>query len=124
MPVIKSIEDLKKIRDQAKDQINLRVDNESKTRVVVGMGTCSIAAGARQVMLAILEELKKRNVSDVIVTEAGCIGLCQYEPLVDVIKPDRPKVTYVNMNPDKAREIVVKHIINDQVVDEYVVPNI
>lgn len=67
---------------------------------------------------------KKRNVSDVIVTEAGCIGLCQCEPLVDVIKPDRPKVTYVNMNPDKAREIVVKHIINDQVVDEYVVPNI
>lgn len=59
MPVIKSIEDLKKIRDQAKDQINLRVDNESKTRVVVGMGTCGIAAGARQVMLAILEELKK-----------------------------------------------------------------
>ena len=58
MPVIKSIEDLKKIRDQAKDQINLRVDNESKTRVVVGMGTCGIAAGARQVMLAILEELK------------------------------------------------------------------
>jgi len=124
MPVIKSIEELKKIRDQARDEINLRVDNENKTRIVVGMGTCGIAAGARQVMLSILEELKKRNITNVIVTEAGCIGLCQYEPLVDVIKPGQPKVTYVHMNPEKAREIVVKHIINNQVVDEYVVPNI
>ncbi|HHY42524.1 MAG TPA: (2Fe-2S) ferredoxin domain-containing protein [Thermoanaerobacterales bacterium] len=124
MPAIKSIEELKKIRDQARDMINLRMDNETKTRVVVGMGTCGIAAGARQVMLAILDELKKRNITDVVVTETGCIGLCQYEPLVDVIKPDQPKVTYVNMNPEKAREIVVKHIINNQVVDEYVVPNV
>jgi len=124
MPVIKSIEELKKIRDQAKDAINLRVDNDTKTRVVVGMGTCGIAAGARQVMLAILDELKKRNITNVIVTETGCIGLCQYEPLVDVIQPGQPKVTYVNMNPEKAREVVVKHIINNQVVDEYVVPNI
>lgn len=124
MSVIKSIEDLEKIREQAKDMINLRVDNETKTRVVVGMGTCGIAAGARAVMLAILDELKKRNIDDVIVTETGCIGLCQYEPLVDVIKPEHPKVTYVNMTPEKAREVVVKHIINNQVVDEYVVPNI
>ncbi|HHV18065.1 MAG TPA: (2Fe-2S) ferredoxin domain-containing protein [Thermoanaerobacterales bacterium] len=124
MPVIKSMEELEKIRKQAKDMINLRVDNETKTRIVVGMGTCGIAAGARPVMLAILDELKKRNITNVIVTETGCIGLCQYEPLVDVIQPDHPKVTYVNMNPEKAREIVVKHIINNQVVDEYVVPNI
>ena len=104
--------------------IDLRVDNETKTRIVVGMGTCGIAAGARTVMLAILDELKKRNISDVIVTETGCIGLCQYEPLVDVIKPDQPKVTYVNMDADKAREIVVKHIVNNRVVDDYVVPNV
>lgn len=124
MPAIKSIEELKKIRDQAKEMIDLRVDNETKTRIVVGMGTCGIAAGARTVMLAILDELKKRNISDVIVTETGCIGLCQYEPLVDVIKPDQPKVTYVNMDADKAREIVVKHIVNNRVVDDYVVPNV
>jgi NADP-reducing hydrogenase subunit HndB len=124
MPVIKSLGELEKIREKAKDMINLRVDNETKTRVVVGMGTCGIAAGARPVMLAILDELKKRNITNVIVTETGCIGLCQYEPLVDVIQPDHPKVTYVNMNPEKAREIVVKHIINNQVVDEYVVPNV
>ncbi len=124
MSVIKSMEELAEIREKAKDMINLRIDNESKTRIVVGMGTCGIAAGARTVMLAILDELKKRNITDVIVTETGCIGLCQYEPLFDVIQPDQPKVTYVNMNSKKAREIVVKHIINNQVVDEYVVPNI
>jgi NADP-reducing hydrogenase subunit HndB len=124
MPQIKSIEELQKIREQVKDMINLRVDNEKKIRVVVGMGTCGIAAGARPVMLAILDELKKRDITNVIVTETGCIGLCQYEPLVDVIQPDKPKVTYVNMNPDKAREVVVKHIINNQIVDEYVVPNV
>lgn len=124
MAFIKSLEELEKIREQAKDMINLRVDNELKTRVVVGLGTCGIAAGARPVMLAILDELKKRNIDNVVVTETGCIGLCQYEPLIDVIKPDQPKVTYVNMNPEKAREVVVKHIINNQVIDEFVVPNI
>lgn len=124
MAVIKSIEELEKIRDQAKDLINLRKDNETKTRVVVGMGTCGIAAGARQAMLAILDEIKKRNLDNVIVTETGCIGLCKYEPLVDVIKPNQPKVTYVNVNDEKARQIVVKHIINNQVIDDWVIPNI
>ncbi len=124
MAVIKSIEDLEKIRDEAKDLINLRKDNETKTRVVVGMGTCGIAAGARQTMLAILDELKKRNISDVVVTETGCIGLCKFEPLIDVIKPDQPKVTYVNVDADKARQIVVKHIINDKIIDDWVIPNI
>lgn len=124
MPVIKSIEELEKIREQAKDLIELRKDNEMKTRVVVGMGTCGIAAGARQTMLAILDELKKRNVENVIVTETGCIGLCKFEPLVDVIKPNQAKVTYVNVDENKARQIVVKHIINNQIVDDWVIPNI
>jgi NADP-reducing hydrogenase subunit HndB len=124
MAMIKSIEDLEKIRDEAKDLINLRKDNETKTRVVVGMGTCGIAAGARQTMLAILDELKKRNINDVIVTETGCIGLCKFEPLIDVIKPGQSKVTYVNVDADKARQIVVKHIINDKIIDDWVIPNI
>ncbi len=124
MAVIKSIEELEKIREQAKDLINLRKDNETKTRVVVGMGTCGIAAGARQTMLAILDELKKRNIDNVIVTETGCIGLCKYEPLVDIIKPNQPKVTYVNIDAEKARQIVVKHIINNQIIDDWVIPNI
>lgn len=124
MAVIKSLEELEKIREQAKDLINLRKDNETKTRVVVGMGTCGIAAGARQTMLAILDELKKRNIDNVIVTETGCIGLCKYEPLVDIIKPNQPKVTYVNIDAEKARQIVVKHIINNQIIDDWVIPNI
>jgi NADP-reducing hydrogenase subunit HndB len=124
MALIKSIKDLEQIRDEAKDLINLRKDNESKTRIVVGMGTCGIAAGARQSMLAILDELKKRNIDDVIVTETGCIGLCKFEPLVDVIKPGEPKVTYINVDETKARQIVVKHIINNQIIDDWVIPNI
>jgi len=124
MGVIKSIEELEKIREQAKDLINLRKDNENKTRIVVGMGTCGISAGARQVLLAILDEIKKRNLTDVIVTETGCIGLCKFEPLIDVIKPGQPKVTYVNLDPDKARQIVAKHIVNNQIIEEWVIPNI
>lgn len=124
MSVVKSLEDLERIREQAKEMIDYRVGNENKTRVVVGMGTCGIAAGARTVMMAMLDELKKRNVHDVIVTETGCAGLCQYEPQVDVIKPGEPKVTYVNVKPESAREIVVKHLINNQVVSDLVVPNI
>ncbi|ADL07464.1 NAD(P)-dependent iron-only hydrogenase iron-sulfur protein [Thermosediminibacter oceani DSM 16646] len=124
MGVIKSIEELEKIREQARELINLRKENENKTRIVVGMGTCGISAGARQVLLAILDELKKRNISDVIVTETGCIGMCRFEPLVDVIKPNQPKVTYVNVDADKARQIVARHIVNNQVIDEWVIPNI
>lgn len=124
MGVIKSIEELEKIRDQARELINLRKDNENKTRVVVGMGTCGISAGAREVLMAILDEIKKRNLTDVVVTETGCIGMCRFEPLVDVIKPNQPKVTYVNVNPEKARQIVARHVVNNQVIDEWVIPNI
>jgi len=124
MTKIKSIEDLKKIREKTKDMINLRVDNEEKTRIVVGLGTCGIAAGARNVMISILEELKKRNIDNAVVTETGCIGLCQYEPLVEVIKPGQPKVTYIKVTPEKAKEIVVKHVINNQIIQDMVIPNI
>ncbi|WP_068748987.1 (2Fe-2S) ferredoxin domain-containing protein [Thermovenabulum gondwanense] len=121
---MKSLEELEKIREQAKDLINLRKDNENKTRIVVGMGTCGISAGARQVLLAILDEIKKRNLNDVIVTETGCIGLCKFEPLIDVIKPGQPKVTYVNLDAEKARQIVAKHIVNNQIIEDWVIPNI
>ncbi|MFO7152825.1 MAG: (2Fe-2S) ferredoxin domain-containing protein [Bacillota bacterium] len=121
---MKSIEELEKIREQARELINLRKDNENKTRIVVGMGTCGISAGAREVLTAILDEIKKRNLTNVIVTETGCIGMCRFEPLVDVIKPDQPKVTYVNVDPEKARQIVAKHVVNNQVIDEWVIPNI
>jgi NADP-reducing hydrogenase subunit HndB len=120
---MKSVEELKKIREQAQEMTRLRTGGQG-TKVVVGMGTCGIAAGARKVMTAILEELKKRNINDVVVTQTGCIGFCKYEPLIDVIKPNEQQVTYVNLTPEKAREIVAKHIVNGQVVQEWVAPNL
>lgn len=120
---MKSIEELKKIREQAQEMTRIRKGMED-TKIVVGMGTCGIAAGARRVMTAILDELKKRNINNVVVTQTGCIGFCKYEPLLDVIKRDEPKVTYVNLTPEMAREIVAKHIVNGQVVKEWVATDI
>ncbi|HHU69783.1 MAG TPA: (2Fe-2S) ferredoxin domain-containing protein [Thermoanaerobacterales bacterium] len=120
---MKSLEELKKIREDAKKLTHIRT-GEYSTKIVVGMGTCGIASGARQVMTAILDELQKRNITDVIVTQTGCIGYCKYEPLIDVIKSDGKKVTYVNLTPEKAREIVVKHVINNQVVKEWMIPEL
>jgi len=116
---LKSLEDLKRIREQAQAQIRLRTQ-ESNTKIIVGMGTCGIAAGARETLMAILDELAKRNIQDVVVTQTGCVGLCEYEPLVNVIKPGQPKITYMKVTPEKARQIIASHIVNDQVVNEWV----
>lgn len=116
---MKSLEDLKRIREQAQAQIRLRTQ-EANTKIIVGMGTCGIAAGARETLMAILDELAKRNIQDVVVTQTGCVGLCEYEPLVNVVKPGQPKITYMKVTPEKARQIVASHIVNDQVVSEWV----
>lgn len=116
---MKSLEDLKKIREQAQAQIRLRTQ-EANTKIIVGMGTCGIAAGAREALMAILDELAKRNIQDVVVTQTGCVGLCEYEPLVNVIKPGQPKVTYMKVTPERARQIVASHIVNDQIINEWV----
>ncbi|MDI3529970.1 MAG: NADP-reducing hydrogenase subunit HndB, partial [Thermoanaerobacter sp.] len=102
---MKSIEELERIRKETLEKINLRKDR-SGIRIAVGMATCGIAAGARPVMMAILDELSKRNVTDVIVTETGCIGMCKLEPIVDVYVPGQEKVTYVKVDEKKARQIV------------------
>lgn len=116
---MKSLEDLKRIREQAQAQIRLRTQ-EYNTKIIVGMGTCGIAAGARETLMAILDELAKRNIQDVVVTQTGCVGLCEYEPLVNVIKPGQPKITYMKVTPEKARQIIASHIVNDQVINEWV----
>lgn len=118
--MVKSLEELAKIREQAKEAIAAR-QGQSETQVIVGMGTCGIAAGAREVMAAILDELGKRNLGSVAVTQTGCVGLCDKEPLIDVIKPGQPKVTYGRIDAEKARRIVTQHVVNDQVVGEWVV---
>ncbi|HCJ10206.1 MAG TPA: ferredoxin [Clostridiales bacterium] len=118
--MVKSLEELAKIREQAKKALAAR-EGEAETKIVVGMGTCGIAAGAREVMAAILDELAKRDLGTVTVTQTGCVGLCDKEPLVDVIKPGQPKVTYGRVDAERARRIVAQHVVNDQVVGEWVV---
>lgn len=117
---MKSLAELEEIRKKTRDEISLR-SNKDALRIVVGMATCGIAAGARPVMAAFLEELKKRNISNVHVTMTGCIGVCKLEPIVEVLNPDGSKVTYVKMTPEKAQQIVAEHIVNGRVCSEYTI---
>ncbi len=118
---MKSLAELQEIRNRALNQVNLRKEREDGTRIVVGMATCGIAAGARPVLNAFLQEIEKRNLANVTVTQTGCIGMCRYEPIVEVYVPGEEKVTYVKMTEDKAARVVAEHIINNQPVKEYLV---
>lgn len=118
--VMKSLEELKKIKEETLKKVDLRKQKEG-TRIVVGMATCGISAGARPVLMALLEEVKNRNLSDVIVTQTGCIGVCRLEPIVEVYRPGEEKVTYVEMTPEKAKRIIAEHIVNGKVVTEYTI---
>jgi NADP-reducing hydrogenase subunit HndB len=117
---MKSLEELKKIREAAIKDIELR-DGEQNTRIVVGMATCGIAAGARPVLQAFLDEVKKRGLKDVTVKQTGCIGICRLEPVAEVYRKGEEKVTYVFMNPEKARRVVAEHIVNGNVVTEFTI---
>jgi len=117
---MKSLADLEAIRKRTLENINMRKD-EDAARVVIGMATCGIAAGARPVMLAFMDEIKKRNLNHVTVGQTGCIGLCRYEPMVDVILPGKEKVTYVHVTPDMVGRIVTEHIVNGNPVQEYTI---
>ena len=116
---MKSLAELKAIRDRMQGQVGMRGEDASQTRVVVGMATCGIAAGARPVLLKLSEEVQKRQLKDVVVTQTGCIGLCQYEPIVEVFEPGKDKVTYIRMRPDKAEEVLERHLVGGHVVEEY-----
>lgn len=116
---MKSLEELKAIRDKMKGQIGIRSEDEDKTRVVVGMATCGIASGARPVLNFLVNEVQARHLDNVVVTQTGCIGLCQYEPIVEVFEPGREKITYVKMNEDKALEVLEEHLIKGNVVEKY-----
>ncbi len=117
---MKSLEELKKIRESAQQMMHLR-EGDDAVRIVVGMGTCGIAAGARETLSAIMDELQKRNLSDIVVTQTGCVGLCEKEPLVDVIRTGQPRVTYGYVNGDRARQIIASHVVNNQIIGEWVV---
>ena len=118
---MKSLAELQAIRDKARASVNIRENAEAETRVLVGMATCGIAAGARPVLNAFVEEVAKRGLKDTMVTQTGCIGICQYEPVVEVITPGKEKVSYVNMSAEKAVRVVNDHLVNGNVVTEYTI---
>ena len=118
---MKTLEELMALRDAAKAQMTTRDDSSELTRIVVGMATCGIAAGARPVMNKFVDEIAKRGLKNVTVAQTGCIGMCQYEPIAEVLVPGKEKVTYVQLTEDKIAKIVHEHIVNGKVVVEYTV---
>ena len=119
---MKSMAELEAIRQRTLQRINLRKEDESENiRVVVGMATCGIAAGARPVMMKFMEEINKRGLKEVTVSQTGCIGMCRLEPMVDVYLPGQEKVTYVHMTPEKVGRVVAEHIVNGRPVTEYTI---
>lgn len=121
---MKSLAELAAIREKMQNKVVLR-EGSSDVRVVVGMATCGIAAGARPVLNTFVEEVANAGLSDkIIVTQTGCIGICQYEPVVEVYESGKDKVTYVKMTPEKAKEVVEKHLKGGKVIEDYVIKNI
>ncbi len=118
---MKTLEELMALRDAAKAQMTTRDDSSEVTRIVVGMATCGIAAGARPVMNKFVEEIAKRGLKNVTVAQTGCIGMCQYEPIAEILVPGEEKVTYVQLTEEKAAKIVLEHIVNGKPVAEYTV---
>jgi NADP-reducing hydrogenase subunit HndB len=121
---MKSLEELKAIRDRMQSAVNVRETEGDNIRVVVGMATCGIAAGARPVLNAFTEEVAKRGLHNVMVTQTGCIGICQYEPVVEVYTPDGTKTTYIKMTAEKVARVVSDHLVNGNVVSEYTIGSI
>lgn len=117
---MKSLEELRALKNKMQNQIGIRDDGEAAMKIVVGMATCGIAAGARPVLAAFTDELAKRGLNHVAVSQTGCIGICQYEPVVEIIEKGE-KTTYVKMTPEKALRVVADHIVNGNVVTEYTI---
>ncbi len=117
---MKSLADLRKLKEEVKKKMNLR-SSDCKFKIVVGMGTSGIAMGAREVMKTFLDEISKREISGVIVTQSGEKGASSMEPVVDVVETDGKAVTYCQMNAEKARKVITEHIVNGKIVSEYLI---
>ena len=119
---MKTLAELAEIREKMKGKVAMRQNDGNETRIIVGMGTCGIAAGARPVLSALVEAVSNEKLEEsVTVTQTGCIGICQYEPVVEVIEPGNDKVTYVKMTAEKAQRVVAEHIKGGKVVAEYTI---
>ena len=121
---MKSLEELKAIRERMQGEVGVRKADANETRVVVGMATCGIASGARPVLNTLAEEVRAKKLDNVVVTQTGCIGLCQYEPIVEVFAPGKEKVTYVKMKPEKAKEVVEQHLMRGLILTKYTLQNV
>ena len=120
---MKSLEELAAIRDKMKSTVVLR-EGSNAIRIVVGMATCGFAAGARPVLNTFVEDVNKQGLLDkATVTQTGCIGICRFEPVVEVYEAGKEKVTYVKMTPEKAQRVVAEHIKGGKVVAEYTIGN-
>lgn len=113
-----TIQDLAKMREKARALTTVR-DSEGRAKVTIHMGTCGIAAGAREIMDALLDEMEKKKVEDVIVTTSGCAGFCNREPMATVEVKDQPPVKYIDLTPEKIRKIFVEHVLAGRLVAEY-----
>jgi len=118
---MKSLAELAAIKDKMKQNATMREDSDSNTRIVVGMATCGIAAGARAIINEVTAELAKRDLENVTVAQTGCIGMCRLEPLMDVFVPGHEKVTYVHLTPEKVARIISDHVVNGNPVQEYTI---
>ncbi|MGL5206616.1 MAG: (2Fe-2S) ferredoxin domain-containing protein [Acidaminococcaceae bacterium] len=119
---MKTLEDLKALREKLQSDIKVR--QKQGTKIIVGMGTCGIAAGAREVMSAVLDELAVRKLNDVQVQQTGCIGMCEKEVLLDVIRPEEPRITYGNVKPADVKRIIADHVVNGRIIEDLVVGKI
>lgn len=116
---MKSLEELRKLRDTLQQDMLTR-NGDGNLRIIVGMGTCGIAAGAREVMQAIMQEIRDRNIN-VTISQTGCIGMCEKEPLIDVQLPGKERITYGNVTAQDVERIIVQHVINGQIVEDLVI---
>ncbi|MEG0256777.1 MAG: (2Fe-2S) ferredoxin domain-containing protein [Christensenella sp.] len=117
---MKSLQELEEIRNKMQGKVDIR-KNDAEKRIVVGMATCGIAAGARPVLQAFVDEVATRGLNDVVVSQTGCIGICRLEPIAEVFMPGEPKVTYVKMDAEKAKRVVTEHLVNGNIVTEYTI---
>ena len=118
---MKSLAELEAIREKMKGRVAIRESADNAVRIVVGMATCGIAAGARPVLTAFSDMVQEKGMNNVMVTQTGCIGMCIYEPIVEIIEPGKDKVTYVKMTPEKAKEVFDQHLVGGKVVTKYTV---
>ena len=122
---MKSLEELRAIREKMQSQVGLRAEDHSHIRVLVGMATCGIASGARPVLNTLSSLVQEKNLTDkYMVTQTGCIGLCQFEPIVEIVEPGKDKITYVKMDAEKAAEVVERHLIGGHIVKAYTLDSV